>query len=224
MRSAAPFCLIRGRILPAAPHSRSFFEAGCIDFLKKVKLGGFLRKIRLPAPAFSPERDELCLERDSFSGNRQFKSNLKVIKRLCKCFVRLKPAERRSRFLKNERFFTFFKKSAKQRLQMRSQLPAALPGIDCSTAFSLIQPCSRSFLPGDFRFSQQKTQYLLFYAISYSFFSTQRACAVLILVDFHFLNHFLRTRGTFEATLQHFSRTSKALQGTSERFQGTPGR
>ena len=48
-------------LLPAAPHSRSFFEAGCIDFLKKVKLGGFLRKNMSPAPAFSPGRHELCL-------------------------------------------------------------------------------------------------------------------------------------------------------------------
>ncbi|MBR7061427.1 MAG: hypothetical protein IKI42_00140, partial [Clostridia bacterium] len=62
MWSAAPFCLIRGQITPAAPHSRSFLEASCIDFLKKVKLGHFLRKTRLPAPGYSLERRELCLE------------------------------------------------------------------------------------------------------------------------------------------------------------------
>ena len=60
--TAAPSYSIRGRILPAAPHSRSFFEAGCIDFLKKVKLGVFLRKIRLLAPTLSPGRSELCLK------------------------------------------------------------------------------------------------------------------------------------------------------------------
>ncbi|MBR0158999.1 MAG: hypothetical protein IJM24_07950 [Clostridia bacterium] len=49
------------------------------------------------------------------SGNQRFKSNLKVKKHFCKRFVRLKQAERRSRFLKNEPSFTFFKKSAEQR-------------------------------------------------------------------------------------------------------------
>ncbi|MBR0158242.1 MAG: hypothetical protein IJM24_04055, partial [Clostridia bacterium] len=58
------------------------------------------------------------------SGDQQFKINLKVKKRFCKHFARLKPAGRRSRFLKNERFFTFFKKSAKQRPQLQSMQPA----------------------------------------------------------------------------------------------------
>ncbi|MBQ2307048.1 MAG: hypothetical protein II184_05985, partial [Clostridia bacterium] len=61
------------------------------------------------------------------SGDQQFKINLKVKKRFCKHFARLKPAGRKRRFLKNERFFTFFKKSAKQRPQLQSQPPAALP-------------------------------------------------------------------------------------------------
>ncbi|MBR7063160.1 MAG: hypothetical protein IKI42_09030, partial [Clostridia bacterium] len=61
----------------------------------------------------------MCLKRDSSSGNPQFKSNLKVKKRFRKRFSRLKQAERRSHFLKNEPSFTFFKKSAEQRLELQ---------------------------------------------------------------------------------------------------------
>ena len=107
--SAAPFCLIRGRILPAAPRSRSFFEAGCIDFLKKVKLGQFLRKIRLPTSAFSRGRHELCLKRDSLSSDQQFKSNLNVKKRFCRRVARLKQLGEGAVFSKMSDFSPFLR-------------------------------------------------------------------------------------------------------------------
>ncbi|MBQ2307434.1 MAG: hypothetical protein II184_07965, partial [Clostridia bacterium] len=64
---------------------------------------------------------------------------MEVKKSSCKRFAQLKQAGRRSRFLKNERFFTFFKKTAEQRLQLRSQLPTAL-------LRTLVQPRSISFI------------------------------------------------------------------------------
>ena len=133
---------------------------------------------------------------------------MKGQKRLCKRFARLKLAERRSRFLKNERFFTFFKKSTKQRLQLRLQLHCALPGSARSSALWLIQPHSCSFFPCDFRFTKQKTQYLFFCAISCSFFNSQKTCMRSIIVDFLILNHF---SGPGPPLRQLFI-TSRALQ------------
>ena len=108
-----------------------------------------------------------------------------------------------------------------------ARCPGAL--IDCRQHCpgSLIQPRSRSFLPDDFRFSQQKMQYLFFCAISCSFFSPRRACTRSIMVNFLILNHF----SGLGAPFSHFRGASGSLRGASEsirgasdRFQWTSGR
>ena len=161
-------------------------------------------------------------------------------------FVQLKQAERRSRFLKNERFFTFFKKSAEQRLewQLHSACRAArncsfIHILAHSSAFSLILPPSRSFFrllahfsPAILTFLNKKTHCRFFCAISCSFFSLQRACRTSIMFNFLSLNHFSRLRGTSVAPSLHFkgvsgrfrevSRNSRALTHAFDRPEKAP--
>ena len=83
-----------------------------------------------------------------------------------------------------------------------------------STAFSLVQPYSRSFLYCIFQFCKQKTHYLIFCAISCSFFSLQRACVASIIVDSPSLNRFLKLRGS-SAALQ--SAESRCIMQPNDR-------
>ena len=93
--------------------------------------------------------------------------------------------------------------------------------IDCRQRCpgSLIQPRFRSFLPDDFRFSQQKMQYLFFCAISCSFFSPRRACTRSIMVNFLFLNHFFLPRGTSAALQACFGEQQRRFEELQRYFR-----
>ena len=104
-------------------------------------------------------------------------------------------------------------------IDCRQRCPGSL--IDCRQRCpgSLIQPRSRSFLPDDFRFSQQKMQYLFFCAISCSFFSPWRACTRSIMVNFLFLNHFFLPRGTSAALQACFGEQQRRFEELQRYFR-----
>ena len=84
-------------------------------------------------------------------------------------FVQLKQAERRSRFLKNERFFTFFKKSAEQ---SAAAIAPCLPR--CPER--VVHPYSQSFI----HILAHSTAFSLIFSRRFSIFLTKNALLVFL--------------------------------------------